>query len=579
MRSAGNLLMRVRLPTEATAIVILRGQTAIVIVVYRYRIAVAGHDGVGVFQHHIAVEQVSIRRTRAASAHLLVLPPSLQACMGNVVDVHYRPVTGGGVGRIQLRIVVAADIFRRAESHAIVVANARRIAGTPLAVQVRQVKVQPGVAGPLHAFYGIGRNVGLIFGIEVEPVHCGGLPRREHFVGADILRRGGRLGRQLQHRLNDRVTGLWDGQNVELQQTNTVHRTIVLANLHVVFSIRRHRRATAKGRILNVVYWIRGVDDGIDGHGIRRFRYERRINGICHADVIPAIGERNLRKGLLAICIVDDRGTHVEQLRAGCLVQHFQLLAFGHCIIKVLWQPQRGIVQRLCVGKDDVLLDRLAIQSVAHRDAGQYLVVIALRTQVGDVGALFLFSLQFRFEIRCLQAGLGSADEPGQLLRQLDEPLLLQLTSGVDTGLYGKNFLFKAPGKGPVTGSDRGHTVAIRLQRKFHSNTIRAVAEDLTTLRRGKRLQSVVDFLPFVGIRIAEMNGFRVHHRLIAVGAHIEVFHARLTAGNIFMTDRLNKISIHAFGILSLLREAQERLLAVLLFLVFHCFSPFLLDR
>ena len=223
-RQRRDLLVRVGLPAVAAAIVVVPAAAAVVVVIDGHRIAVAGHDGIGVFQHQVAVEQVGIRRARAARAHLLVLPPALDARMRDVVDVHHRAVGGvGRVGGIQLRVIVAGDVRWGAEGDAVVVADAALVAGTPLAVQVRQVEVEPGVARALHALERIGGDVRRVVRAEVQPVDRAGLPGLEHLVGADVLRGIRGLRGDLQHRADDGVAGPRNRERVELQQAHAAN--------------------------------------------------------------------------------------------------------------------------------------------------------------------------------------------------------------------------------------------------------------------------------------------------------------------------------------------------------------------
>ena len=222
-RQRRDLLVRVGLPAVAAAIVVVPAAAAVVVVIDGHRIAVAGHDGVGVLQHQVAVEQVGIRRARAARAHLLVLPPALDARMRDVVDVHHRAVGGRGVRGIQLRVVVAGDVRRGAEGDAVVVADAALVAGAPLAVQVRQVKVEPGVARALHAFERVGGDVRRVVRVEVQPVDRRGFPGLEHLIRADVLRGIRGFRRNLQHRADDGVAGPRNRERVELQQAHAAN--------------------------------------------------------------------------------------------------------------------------------------------------------------------------------------------------------------------------------------------------------------------------------------------------------------------------------------------------------------------
>ena len=118
------ILVHAGLPAIAAIEIVACRQARVVIVVHRYRQAVARHRGIHVFEHHVAVVQVGIHRARAARAHGFVLPPAFQPRVGNEVHVHRGRVARAGVRGIQLRIVVPAHVVRLAEDHAVVAARA-----------------------------------------------------------------------------------------------------------------------------------------------------------------------------------------------------------------------------------------------------------------------------------------------------------------------------------------------------------------------------------------------------------------------------------------------------------------------
>ena len=444
-RQRGHFLVRVGLPTKAAVIGVRSGETAVVIVIDGNRVAAAGHDGIGMCQHHISVEQVGIDRTRAAGAALLILPPVLDTRMGNVVNVHDGAIAGRRIGGIQLRVVGQRRIVRRAERDTIVVADAVGVSRAPLAVKIRQVEGEPAAGFALHALQGFRGDVaGAGQRVEIGPVDTGGFPRFQNFISSDVLGGAGGLDRHLQHRLNNRVAGLRDRQNVELQQTHAVNARSA-ADADVILRVGTQRQILAQRGILNVVHRVRGMDDRVDGHRICGLRHESRINRIRHADIAAAVGEHDLRDGFLALGVVDHGRTHAELFFASRLVQHPQLLGFGHLIRKVCGQSKGSMGQRLCIRENDVFLDRFTIQRVADGNTRQHLVITVLRTQIRNIGALFLFGLQLSFEIRHLQALQRAANKLRRLLRHLNQALLLQLKAGADPGAGRLHFIFKAP--------------------------------------------------------------------------------------------------------------------------------------
>ena len=575
-RQRGHFLVRVGLPTKAAVIGVRSGETAVVIVIDGNRVAIAGHDGIGMRQHHIAVEQVGIDRTRAAGAALLILPPVLDTRMGNVVDIHDGAIAGGSVRGIQLRVIGQRRIVRRAERDAIVVADAVGVSRAPLAVKIRQVEGEPAAGFALHALQGFRGDVaGAGQRVEIGPVDTGGFPRFQNFISSDVLGGAGGLDRHLQHRLNNRVAGLRDRQNVELQQTHAVNARSA-ADADVILRVGTQRQILAQRGILNVVHRVGGMDDGVDGHGIDRVCHEQRINGILHADIFARVSEDDLRKRFLPLRVVHQRRVHHERDLAGLRILHQQLHRVGHFIVERLRQANRGAGQCLRVFEDDILLHAVAHHGIAYRNARQDTLVGVFRLQLDNVAALLLSGFDLGGQIRTAETFHRAADKLRHGLRPRHQAFLLQLCAGAGNCLYGLRLLFEAPRERAAVFGDGGHIAAIHLLREFHMHAVSAVAENLTALRRDGLLECVVNFLPRIALRIAEMDGLGIDYRLMAVRAQIEVLDVFVAQRNLFLADDVVKQRFQALALLSLLRETKERLFVALKTIVFHSFSPFL---
>ena len=275
-----HILVHAGLPAIAAIEIVARRQARIVVVVHRYRQAVARHGGIHVFEHHVAVVQVGIHRTRAARAHGLILPPAFQARVGNEVHVHRGRIARAGVRRIQLRIVVAAHVIRLAQHHAVVAAGTGFVVHAPVLVHVGEVEHHIARAGGLDAFLRFGFHVVRVGGVEVQPVHAGHRPGGEHLVRADVIRTGRRLHPHAQLRADHRITGLERRKLLKAQQAHEVLPGRGHADLHIAFRVRIGRGVLAQGGILDVGERVRGNRHRVDGDGEGRLRQERFLHRV-----------------------------------------------------------------------------------------------------------------------------------------------------------------------------------------------------------------------------------------------------------------------------------------------------------
>ena len=292
---------------------------------------------------------------------------------------------------------------------------------------------------------------------------------------------------------------------------------------------------------LRILIGAGGMGDRVDRHREHGLRQKGFVQRVTHAHAVAHGGERHSGHRLVALGVVDQRRVKHKVFLAGLLVAHGYAVVLLHGVIVGVRQAQGRVRKRRRVCEDQVFLQRLAVQSVAHAQAGQDVCIGGVAVHLlGQVAALFRLRLQ-NGQVGGFEACAGAAHEKGRRLRALHQPRLLDRRALAHNRRHRRGHAVQRPFQHMASFFNARQLAAVRALAQLHAQLVGAVAQDGLAGFVCSVVQVVVDLLPRTGAFLLVVDGFRVHNRLIAAGAKAEVLHALLALFHGFLAPRLFK--------------------------------------
>ena len=535
-----DLLVGARLPALAAGVVVRVRETGIVVVADRNRHEVAGHRSVGMVEHHVAVKQVGVDRAGAAGRAALVLPPAFEARVTHVIEVQDRLAVSSGVGGVQLRVVGPDDVPRGMERDAEVLAVATFIRHAPLTVEVGDVELDGNVARSraFLAFDGVLTHFALIVRVEIRPRDVGLIPIAVDRVDADVVGRRTVFGIHPQLGLNDRIRSL---QRCKFKEAEHAYAllAVVRAQLDVILRlVVRKALAIRQAGEFGILVGVRRADQRVDGHRERGLRKGFLVQFVVHAHAIAHGGQHDGSRDLGVFSVVDvGRLKDVITLARHLVTDRHTAIIHGLVVIGVR-QAQGGMGPRRSIGKDQILLERLAVQGVAHAQAGQDVFIDCVAVHGGsEVRALFRLGFEDG-EVGLFKACAGAAHEEGRRLRARYQPRLFDLRALAHHRRDCRGHAVQRPFQHVAAAFDARQLAAVRALAQLHAQRVGAVAKDGPAGSVRRVLEVVVDVLPPVAVFLI-VDGFRENDRLIAAVAEMELLDVLAAFFEDFVASRL----------------------------------------
>ena len=361
--------------------------------------------------------------------------------------------------------------------------------------------------------------------VEIRPRDVGLVPIAVDRIDADVVGRRAVLGIHAQLGLDDRIRSLQRGEREEAEHAHAL-LAVVSARLDVVLRLAVGKAlAIREAGELRILVGVRRADQRVDGHRERGLRKGFFVQLIVHAHAIAHRGQHDGGRDLGVFSVVDVGRFKDEDAFARRLVADGHAAIIHGLVVIGVRQAQGGMGPRRSVGKDQVLLERLAVQGVAHAQAGQDVFVGRVAVHGGgEIRALF----RLRFEngkVGLFKACAGATHEEGRRLRARYQPRLFDLRALAHYRRYRRGHAVQRPFQHAAAAFDARQLAAVRALAQLHAQAVGPVAQHGTARIVRRILEVVVDVRPPVAVFLI-MDRFRENDRLIAARAKAEVLDA-----------------------------------------------------